>query len=75
MTVYATIRHLHRGGMIPFLVEIFGEFEDSLWAVLNTISTTLATVHDYVNNPSGNLNLIHIEWNPPKTHNPFLAFV
>ncbi len=57
-------------GMIPLHIESRGKFENPRGAEFNTVSASLATIFNDMNDPLRDLYLIRIKRNPPEFHCP-----
>jgi len=58
MAIDAVIRFFDLRGVVALLIKSDGKLQDLLGAVLNTISTPLASILDDVNHSPRDLNLI-----------------
>ena len=68
MTVDTAVWYLYGGRVITFLIKLGGELKDVSWTIFNTVATSLAAVFQDIDHPSGNLDVIRIEWNSPVRH-------
>jgi hypothetical protein len=54
--------------MIPLGVEALGGFQNISWAIFDTVSATLASVFNDMDNSPGDNDLFGIEGDAPKFH-------